>query len=170
MVTGMSITQEQFDALMRNGMLRDHLRACGIHSDRADDALQDLAERLLSRPIEADDPIRYVKKMARNLAIDGERSVKRRRRLEEKCAAEAEYVDTRSPDRVFDARRAIAELVDALQELPLLTQEMFVLNRIHGIPKNRIAERYGLHLSTVEKRLGKATKHCRLAVAEYLDR
>ena len=165
----MSITQEQFDSLLRDGVLRDHLRACGIQSDRADDALQDLAERLLSRPIHADNPTRYIKKMARNLAIDGERSVRRRQRLEDKCASEAEYVDTRSPERVFDAQRAIGELLDALRQLPLLTQEMFVLNRIHGIPKHRIAEQYGLHLSTVEKRLGKATMHCRKAVAEYLD-
>lgn len=166
----MSITQEQFDSLWQSSLLRDHLRASGIQADRTDDALQDLAERLLSRPINADKPTHYIKKMARNLAIDGERAVQRRRRLEDRWATEAEYVDSRSPERVFDARRAIAELCDALQQLPLLTQEMFMLNRIHGIPKQRIAERYGLHLSTVEKRLGKATRHCRKAVAEYLDR
>ena len=165
----MSITQEHFDSLLQDGALRDHLRAAGIAADRADDVLQDLAERLLSRPIDADKPTHYVRKMARNLAIDGERSVKRRKRIEDRCAAESEYVDSRTPERVFDAQRAIDTLFAALQRLPLLTQEMFVLNRIHSIPKWRIAEQYGLHLSTVEKRLGKATKHCRRAVADYLD-
>ena len=164
-----SITREQFDSLMQNGMLRGRLRASGIRSDRIDDILQDLAERLLSRPIHADKPAHYILKMAHNLAIDGERSLQRRKRLEDQCASEAEFVDTRSPERMLESRHAVETLVDALSRLPLLTQEMFVLNRIQGIPKQQIADRYGLHLSTVEKRLGKATKHCRKAVADYLD-
>ncbi|MEM9533000.1 MAG: sigma-70 region 4 domain-containing protein [Pseudomonadota bacterium] len=53
----------------------------------------------------------------------------------------------------------------ALTALPTLTAEMFRLHYLDGLTQREIAERFSVHLSSVEKRLTKARRCCLAAVA-----
>jgi RNA polymerase sigma factor (sigma-70 family) len=48
-----------------------------------------------------------------------------------------------------------------LEELPLRTQEIFILNRVYGMTYTEIAKEFGISDSAVEKHMAKALLHCR---------
>lgn len=49
-----------------------------------------------------------------------------------------------------------------LEELPLRTQEIFILNRVYGMTYIEIAKEFGISDSAVEKHMAKALLHCRV--------
>jgi RNA polymerase sigma-70 factor (ECF subfamily) len=56
-----------------------------------------------------------------------------------------------SPERVLIAKESIAQVVQALQELPERVRMAFVLHRFEGLRHPEIAERLGVSVSAVEK-------------------
>lgn len=64
-----------------------------------------------------------------------------------------------SPERVLQARQALQCLVTALEELPKLTQAVFVLCVLEGQTHEEAAEDLGMSARNIRKHLSKAQKH-----------
>ena len=55
-------------------------------------------------------------------------------------------------------------LEQAISELPETQREVFLMNRIDKLTYAEIAERLGVSVKAIEKRMGKALKHMRLKI------
>ena len=69
--------------------------------------------------------------------------------------------DDRDGERAAIAESSLRVLNAALNDLPPLSRHIFLLYRIEGVKQAEIARQLELNLSTVEKRLAVAMKHCR---------
>ena len=131
-------------------------------AETAADLFQSIVENLLRR--EADPPIRnvraYLFQAARHAVSNHRRDAQVQLRTYSETAPLLDNDERRSPERVVEGQEALAILAEAIQDLPVLTRQMFVLYRVHGLKQAEIARRFDVHLSTVEKRLKKAILHC----------
>ena len=129
----------------------------------AADIYQRIAEKLLTRTDYAgiSDQRAYLYQAARNEVVNYYRTEQTRRQYESESALVTGDMDHRSAERVELARENLQILNQALDELPQLTRQIFILYRVHGLKQKDIATHLRLNLSTIEKRLAKAIKHCR---------
>lgn len=136
-------------------------------SAAAEDVLQSLSERLVKGAVEREPENlkAYVFRAAANAAIDHERASNRRIAYESEAAA-GEPIDSRHPERVVLGLEALREVEAALQDLPVLSRRMFLLYRVEDVPQKEIAKRFRVSLSTVEKRIAKAARHCHARLVE----
>lgn len=136
----------------------------------AADLTQETFLRLAQVPnLEAIDNLRtYLFKIANNLAIDHHRARARTRcSSPEDESALIEYPDAAAtPEAATLAKEELAVAFQALEELSPLCRRIFVLNRFEGLPHREIADRLGIHLSTVEKNIARALNHCRRRLNE----
>ena len=147
------------DLLFDRNKLRRRMSGWVAPQD-ADDLLQAVAEKLLRSGAEADLSSGYVSRVARNAAIDQRRSARSRCEYESEFVQQCPRTDELSPERVVEGIQAIEALDDALTKLPELTQEIFLLYYVDGLPQRDIAAHFGLHVSSIEKHLAKARRHC----------
>ncbi|MEM1230876.1 MAG: RNA polymerase sigma factor [Pseudomonadota bacterium] len=131
-------------------------------ADAADDVYQHISEQLHTAPPEAPvaQPRAYLFRTAANAANSHLRAQNTRASYEEAAAAQMAQSELRDPERVAFGRRALEVVEAALADLPVLTRQVFVAARYHGVSQKAIAGRYRVSLSTVEKHLAKATRHC----------
>lgn len=108
----------------------------------------------------------YLYKTAKNIAINHQISDQRRQKLWQSASEPTEKINTISPERVTSDTQKLAELNSALSELPLLCQQVFILTRIKGMKQKEVATKLGIHITTVEKNLSKAVRHCFASVLE----
>lgn len=139
-----------------------------IDPQQADEALQTLAERLINPGAAVPAARPYLRRAARNAAIDLWRSEHCRAEHEARFSREQPAFDARTPERAALAREKLAALLAALEALPALTQEIFLLHHAKGHTQSDIAACLKLHVSTVEKRLAKARRHCMERLSAYL--
>ncbi|MEM7707329.1 MAG: RNA polymerase sigma factor [Pseudomonadota bacterium] len=145
--------------LLADTSFRGYVRKLVRFSDRADDVLQTVAEKLLTRGGGVRDPRRFLLSAARNTVIDEFRSSERR------DAREQDYADVSpatsdEPEAACESKQFLESLDAALGELPLLTQSLFSAHYIQGYTQQDLASEHDLHLSTVEKHLRRARRHC----------
>ena len=133
----------------------------------AEDVLQIVAEKLLRTSRHSAGA--YLTRTVQNAATDQTRAERTRKDYEAACAEQTLRVDERSPERVVEGIEAIAALQQAVFELKPLCQEIFVRCCVEGQSQPEVADAFGLHLSTVEKRLAKARRHCFDRIRHYLD-
>ena len=130
--------------------------------DAASDLFQSIIENLFRRP--RTEPVRniraYLFQAARNAAQNHRRAEHTRAKYQQEAAPLLQGRDDLSPDRIVEGQEALAAVNVALKELPVLTRKMFLLYRVHGLKQQAIADQFGVHLSTVEKRIAKAAFHC----------
>ena len=76
-----------------------------------------------------------------------------------------EFLEERHPDaeigpeNVLTGEEAVSVIIEALNELPSRTRQVFVLCRIEGLRHKRIANRLGISVSAIEKHMIKAIAH-----------
>ena len=70
-----------------------------------------------------------------------------------------------SPEQVLCAREKLAAIQQALAELPPKAQQAFLLHRQSGMPYSAIAEQMQVSVSSVEKYILQALRHCRAKLA-----
>lgn len=103
----------------------------------------------------------YLYKMATNIAINHQLAQRRRDILQEEYSREVkDQVDTISPERIVSDEERLQTMSIALKELPPLTQQVFILTRIKGMKQADVAVQLNIHITTVEKNLSKAVRHC----------
>ena len=129
----------------------------------AEDILQD-AWLKLDRGAEREpvgNPLAYLQRMARNLAIDNARAHSRRRldvmEIEELLAVADEAPN--AEQKACDAQQ-LERLAQIVEELPARCRDVFLAARIEGTPHKQLAERFGVSVRTVELEVARALDHC----------
>ncbi|MEM6999490.1 MAG: sigma-70 family RNA polymerase sigma factor [Pseudomonadota bacterium] len=152
--------------LLTNKNVRKYATSILGATERAEDVLQTVAENILRKGSEAEQAERMVFPMVRNAAIDAIRRVSRRDGYEGQFARENFDRSIFTIEAQAERDQLLSVLLNALNELPLLTQSLFVDHHLFGYSQQELAQRHNLHLSTIEKRLAKAKKHCRNCLIE----
>ncbi len=128
-----------------------------LDAARAEDVVQDVFLRLISRWREPENPKAWLFRSVRNAAINQVRSQKRRRKRERAQAAERlGWFESRFEDRI-DAQA----VQNALGTLPPEQREIVVLRIWAGMTLQATAETVNLPISTVHSRYGSAIKAMR---------
>lgn len=142
--------------------------------DLAGELVQEAFVRLLasgapspSRSVEEDTRLLYA--IARNAAIDHGRITQRRAELLGSLSPEQFPTEAPSPGRELDAKRAMTAMIAALESLPQRTQDVFLLRRVDGLSHAEIADKLDISVSTVEKHLLRALRHCQSRLRLHLD-
>jgi RNA polymerase sigma factor (sigma-70 family) len=129
--------------------------------ETAADLAHDVFLRLLGKPVMPDmnEPRAYLARIAHGLVVDH----RRREALER---AWLETMAAIPPEEAPSAEEHIL-IVDALTRidallagLSLRMREVFLLSRLEGLSCPAIAERLGVSLSSVEKDIARALRHC----------
>lgn len=137
-------------------------------AELAGDALQDTFLRLeCAAEIGAvNNPRAYLFRTALNVAADHRRSESRLLNVGEVDALLDVADETPGPARVAEARSDIEALKQALNELPVRCREIFLAVWVDGVPRQEVAERFGVSVRTIKIELRRAREHC----AVRLDR
>ncbi len=128
-------------------------RSVGHRDSAAEDRVQEACLRTLEAATAT--PIRnrenYLKRILRNLRIDGARRAARDAILDE------QLVDPQpGPDRAAQARLELAVVAKTLQTLPPRCRTAFELHRFGNLSYAEIAQRMGISISMVEKHIAEA--------------
>ncbi|MFJ4374763.1 sigma-70 family RNA polymerase sigma factor [Pseudomonas japonica] len=153
--------------LDHHGWLQGWLRSRLNDSADAADLAQDTFVRLLRRRqcTLMHEPRAYLRTVARGLVID----LWRRRDIEQawlETLAQQPAGEAPSPETsllVIESLIAIDRLLDQLKPQ---TREAFLLAQLEGMSCPRIAAQLGVSLSTVERHIAKALRHCYALVFE----
>ena len=114
------------------------------------------------QPVEQ--PEAFLMRTALNLSIDAHRmSVGRGEHF---LLEDTVLIDTTpSTEAVVLARERMARLALGVGRLSERTRDIFVANRVDGLPHAEIAKRYGISVTTVHQHLAKAT----LRLTEWME-
>ncbi|MEO0438785.1 MAG: RNA polymerase sigma factor [Pseudomonadota bacterium] len=128
-------------------------------TETARDLFQAIVESLLRRNSDAppSNLRAYLYQAARNSLKNHHRGLAVRARIRSRSDAD----DVSIPlEQVIEGEQSLALLYKAISELPLLTRQILIMHRVHGVSQKDIATHFGVHLSTVEKRLKQALSYC----------
>lgn len=131
----------------------------------AADLVQELFLRFWRRPhvqVEALDT--YLLRCAGNIAIDHLRSEGARGRANGGLAAPQHDSYASEPQAALEVDSDLRRIEAALRALPERTQQIFLLNRIHGRTYADIAKAMGLSQSAVEKHMMRALEACKASI------
>ena len=144
----------------------------------AAEVAQDAFLRLhrMQEPEKLDNARAYLFQVANNLAIDQ----LRRRTLhyrflnaEKSLAPDGEPIDINaiaaSPEHILSAQEKLAAIYQAVEELPFTVKQAFLLHRSSGMSYAAIAQEMNVSVSSVEKYILQALKHCRRRLAAYYE-
>jgi RNA polymerase sigma factor (sigma-70 family) len=132
-------------------------------ADQASDCLHDAWLRLGETSVSAavQNPEAYVYRVACNVAIDrlrGERALLNIGGIDGELDQIADHAP--GPDMVAEARSELEAMARALQRLPRLHSAILMALRVDEIPRQEVADRYGLSLRTVDTALRRALECC----------
>jgi RNA polymerase sigma-70 factor (ECF subfamily) len=131
----------------------------------AEDVVQEAWMRLdhAERTQSVREPIRYLYRIVRNLAIDGRRSLTRAGKLYDDPASEAldAHPDERpDPEVEAIARDELQIVFDALDELPERTRIAIEMHRLEGKRLSEIAARLGISVSRAQGLIAEGLHYC----------
>lgn len=133
--------------------------------DYVDDVVQQVWTYAWPRIGELRDSSRWrpwLYRLARNAAIDaGREATRRRKHFQGLSAVTPQAVLAELPDRGAAVREEHREVLDAVQALPTLYREPFVLRHLSGWSYREIAEVMGMPVDSVETRLVRARRFLR---------
>jgi RNA polymerase sigma factor (sigma-70 family) len=124
----------------------------------AEDLTQEVFLRMVRR-LELEDVENveaFVFRTAVNLLRDRSRRDKSQSVRKVEFASRLTDVDDLSPERVFDSRQSLTQVIAVLEELDERTRDAFILHRLEGMKHAQIAELLGVSVSSVEKYVIKA--------------
>ncbi len=140
-------------------------------ADQADDVVQDAYLKISEATtlFEVKQPISYVSRVVRNLAIDR----CRRSAFESALFAKEEEGDSasyasHSPEVIAIDRQALAQVVEALDELPERTRRAFELYRSGSHTQREVAQLLGISTTLVNFMIRDALTHCRRSLQGQL--
>lgn len=151
--------------LLTSKKLKLHVMKLVKSIDNADDVTQSLLESLLKKPVSTTNDEAFLYRSAHNAAI----SYLRRSQIRTKYeidAADFHHVEVESAEQTIETQQKIRLLQSFVEELPEITQEIFTQYFVLGHTQQQVAANLKLHLSTVEKHLSKAKKHCTLRFSQ----
>lgn len=136
---------------------------------RAEDVVQEAFLRFRAAAADRvpEEPVGYLYRIVRNLAIDSYRRQTREGRVVAPVGAmlaEATADDAPSPERVASARDEIRLLNDALADLPERTRIALEMQRFGGYKLREIADRLGISVTATHEIIAAGIAHCRRRV------
>jgi RNA polymerase sigma-70 factor (ECF subfamily) len=163
--------QTAFDAIFRAHYAHLVTFAHGMLRDRAaaEDAAQDVMLELWRRrsDIVIQESLRaYLLRATRNRALNQLRHAKVQRSAEPRLVGE-ESISATGEGKLVAAELRHA-LMEAVAELPPACREVFQMSRAHGLRYAEIATTLGISVKTVESQMGKALRHLRSRLSEWL--
>lgn len=127
----------------------------------------------LEQPGDLDNARAFLFQVASNLAVD---QLRRRQlhfrflRVEKSLAEEGEPPDINaagaSPEQIIDAQERLRAIRAAIDELPFKVKQAFLLHRQNGLSYSDIAAQMQVSVSSVEKYILQALKHCRQRLSD----
>jgi RNA polymerase sigma-70 factor (ECF subfamily) len=125
-----------------------------------EELVQETYLRLITSPQTAnlDSPAGYLFTIASNLASDWHRTRLTREALTAQLhptqrGPDSEHIDA---ERITIARQEVVRITAALDALPQLTRDIFLLNRLERVPYRTLASRYEVTVAEVRKHMGSA--------------
>lgn len=177
----MAINKDQFLAelvALHGTRLEKFLSRKLDNPEDAAEIAQDAFLRLhrMKQPEELDNARAFLFQVASNLAIDQLRRKTLHFRFmnsEKNLAINGEPPDINaigaSPEQIISAREKLDAIYGAVDELPFKTKQAFLLHRRNGLSYNDIARQMDVSVSSVEKYILQALKHCRARLAIYYE-
>ena len=141
--------------------LRSYLRHRLGDAHMASDLVQDTFLRAIERPeTRVQDFRAYLYTIARNLLLNHQKQEARRRTdsVPHEWLSDV-ATDAPSPEDAADARLQLERLQRFIGELPVRTQQIFVLNRVDGLTHIEVASALSISESSVQKHLAMAIQH-----------
>ncbi len=130
----------------------------------------------MQRPENLDNARAFLFQVANNLAIDQlrRRTLHFRFLNSEKSLLEgSEPLDSNaiaaSPEQILSARQKLSRIYQAVDELPFKVKQAFLLHRHRGLSYQEIANEMEVSVSSVEKYILAALKHCRRRLASLYE-
>ena len=114
-----------------------------------------------------DEPVGYLYRIVRNLAIDSYRRRRREERVVEPAAAKADETtadDAPSPETTAVARDELRLLMAAMAELPERTRIALEMRRFGGCKLKEIAAHLGISVTVAHDIIADGIAHCRRRV------
>ena len=158
-----------------NALYHDHhawllgwLRRRLHHGDQAADLVQDIFVQVLGRPEQINglrQPRAWLSSVAKGLMIDR----LRRQKIEAnylQALAQLPEPEAPSPERQLILLQTLMQIDALLDGLSGNVRTAFLLSRLEGLTYQAIALRLGVSLSSVEKYMAQALRHCYLARLE----
>lgn len=134
----------------------------------AEDAAQDAIMRILSdKRASIQDPKAYLFRAAQNQLVSEIRKQSRHEQTSLETLLEHEHPQASDVSAVVQTSQLLEELCEALQDLPLRSQQVFVWNKIEGYTQEEVAKRLGLTPSAVEKHMKRALRHIQSRLQDY---
>lgn len=150
------------------GFLRWRLRS----EEDAKDASQEVFLKLWRREKEGTLDAQagaYLGSAVHHTAIDIDRARAYRRPMDHVSIDDVDVASTAAePSEAAFWRDALGHFTDVLNEMPDLTQRIFVLYHVEGRPRLAIAKQLGITLRTVERHMARALAHCEARMKDYL--
>lgn len=150
----------------RRGLFLEAAAAITGSRSMAEDVLQDVALRLCERSISGEiaNPVGFLRRMIRNLAVD----YIRRRSVDPEFSADASAIEAlvapcTCPLHRIETCEALCAVAAALRDLPDRTRSAFVAHRFEGEPQKSIAVRLRVSPTLVNFMMRDATAKCRAA-------
>lgn len=143
--------------------------ASGIVGDQAhaEDVVQEaylrFSDAVAAKSV--DDPLGYLYRIVRNLALDGRRHLSREKRyftLGMEVLAEAMAEDKPTPETEAVDRGEMRLLQEALAELPEKSRVAVEMHRIGGHTVKQIAEHLGVSVGQAHSLVVTGLEHCRM--------
>jgi RNA polymerase sigma factor (sigma-70 family) len=135
----------------------------GLTPDVAEDCAQEVFVRIARADFaHVENAEAYLFTIASSVMIDRARWGKARREDRHETIDNLVLISTEAgPARAFETRQALERLAVVLDELPERTREVFLLNRMDGLSYTQLAARFGVNVSSIEKRMTRALVHLR---------
>ncbi|WP_211912984.1 sigma-70 family RNA polymerase sigma factor [Tardiphaga alba] len=166
----MSIVDDNFDLYFAHRReLVDYASAIVGDRSRGEDVVQEAFLRLRSPAIEHPiaEPLRYLRRIVRNLALDWTRRLSLERRIFENGAeTEAIAEDRPGLERQLASREDLGLVYKAMSELPERTRIALELHRFEGWKLKDIAQHLGISTALAHTLVYEGLDHCRRALAK----
>jgi len=128
----------------------------------------------LDRPDQLDNARAFLFQVASNLAVDQLRRRSLHYRFlstEQGQQIDGEPADVNasgaSPEDILAAKEKLARIYQAVEQLPMRQRQAFLLHRNSGLSYSDIARELDVSVSSVEKYILEALKHCRRELENY---
>ncbi len=133
-----------------------------------EDAMHDAVVRLLENGTAAvDDPRAYLKRSTANGIIDRHRHHAALPATPLHELEESEHPQACGPEAKMYSRQMVNDLRDALGELPLVCQQVYIRHRLEGWTHAEIARGMGISRAMVEKHMTRALQHLNQRLQKY---
>jgi len=154
--------------LIHRGELVDYATAIVGDRGRGEDVVQEAFLRLRSsspdRPL--DEPLGYLRRIVRNLAIDWVRRLASEGKLlATSVASDAIAEDRPSQEDAIINRDELQIVMEAMAELPERTRTALELHRFEGLKLKDIADHLGISVARAHSLVYEGLEHCRKRLA-----